>query len=282
MKRLRHPVRAIREPFGTAGLVVACVALILALTGAAYAAGALTGKQKKEVEKIAKKFAGKPGAAGAQGPAGPQGPAGAAGKDGAAGANGGVGPAGPTGPTGAKGAAGAAGAVGEIGPTGATGPTGTFGGPLPEGATETGYWGFKNEGFHMIETEVEGVKSTFKVGDSEVIVPISFPAELPPGFQIGGLWKERFQNVDPEFAETCGTGPNGAGGTNAEPKAPPHTLCVWEFFGEPENATFGGFSGQPEFVGGLNPGIRKNGINLKFTINAEGTAWGGGAWALTN
>ena len=66
MKRLRHPIRAIREPFGTAGLIVACVALVLALTGAAFAAAGLTGKQKKEVEKIAKKYAGKPGAAGAQ------------------------------------------------------------------------------------------------------------------------------------------------------------------------------------------------------------------------
>lgn len=92
MKRLRHPIRAIREPFGTAGLIVACVALIAALGGTALAAsGALTSKQKKEVTKIAKKYAGKPGAAGPQGPAGPlgaPGPAGANGKDGAPGAPG--------------------------------------------------------------------------------------------------------------------------------------------------------------------------------------------------
>lgn len=93
--KLRHPIRAIREPFGTAGLIVACVALIAALGGSAIAAkGALTGKQKKEVAKIAKKFAGKPGAAGAAGaagpagPAGPGGPAGATGKDGSNGVNG--------------------------------------------------------------------------------------------------------------------------------------------------------------------------------------------------
>ena len=82
MQRLRHPIRAIREPFGTAGLIIACIALVLALTGAAFAAAGLSGKQKKEVEKIAKKFSGKPGAAGAQGPAG------AAGKDGSNGAPG--------------------------------------------------------------------------------------------------------------------------------------------------------------------------------------------------
>jgi hypothetical protein len=70
-------------------LVIACVALIAALGGTALAAkGALTGKQKKEVEKIAKKFAGKPGAPGAQGPAGANGKDGAKGDKGDAGTNG--------------------------------------------------------------------------------------------------------------------------------------------------------------------------------------------------
>jgi len=103
MKRLRHPVRAIREPFGTAGLVVACVALIAALGGTALAAGALTGKQKKEVEKIAKKFAGKPGAAGATGPAGPTGAAGTAGDKGDKGEPGEKGKPGENGKPGEKG-----------------------------------------------------------------------------------------------------------------------------------------------------------------------------------
>ena len=63
---------------GTAGLLVAIVALVFAMVGGAYAAkGALTGKQKKEVEKIAKKYAGKPGAQGPQGAAGLVGPKGA-------------------------------------------------------------------------------------------------------------------------------------------------------------------------------------------------------------
>lgn len=86
--KLRHPIRSIREPFGTAGLVVACIALIAALGGSAIAAGKLTSKQKKEVEKIAKKYAGKPGAPGAAGPAGPAGAPGAKGDAGAAGTNG--------------------------------------------------------------------------------------------------------------------------------------------------------------------------------------------------
>lgn len=116
MNRLRHPVRAIREPFGTAGLIVACVALIAALTGAAYAAGGLNAKQKKEVKKIAKQFAGKPGAPGATGPAGP---AGAKGDTGAAGANG---------------------TNGKDGINGTNGKTG-FTSTLPPGETETGAWG---------------------------------------------------------------------------------------------------------------------------------------------
>jgi hypothetical protein len=82
MKRLRHPIRQLKEPFGKAGLTVAILALVLAMVGGAWAAGALSGKQKKEVEKIAKKFAGKPGAPGANGTNG------AKGENGAAGANG--------------------------------------------------------------------------------------------------------------------------------------------------------------------------------------------------
>jgi hypothetical protein len=74
------------------GLTVAVVAMLVALTGGAFAAsGALTSKQKKEVTKIAKKFAGVPGAPGATGPVGAKGDQGPAGKEGLAGKNGGSG-----------------------------------------------------------------------------------------------------------------------------------------------------------------------------------------------
>jgi Collagen triple helix repeat (20 copies) len=117
MKRLRHPIRPLREPFGKAGLTVAVIALVLAMVGGAYAAGALTGKQKKEVEKIAKKFAGKPGAPGATGQAGS---------------------AGPAGKNGAQGLQGDPGQPGEPGPEGPEGSPWTAGGTLPPEATETG------------------------------------------------------------------------------------------------------------------------------------------------
>src|SRR4051794_4615743 len=155
MKRLRHPIRAIREPFGTAGLVIACIALVAALGGTALAAsGALTGKQKKEVEKIAKKYAGKDGVAGPAGAAGlpgPAGPVGVGGKDGAAGT---IGTTGPTGKAGTTGPTGKTGVTGPTGDIGATGPTGGFGGVnseytqgvLEPGKTETGYWAFSTSG----------------------------------------------------------------------------------------------------------------------------------------
>ncbi|MBS1884268.1 MAG: hypothetical protein JSS97_15085 [Actinobacteria bacterium] len=80
--------RRVREPFGKAGLVVACCAVLLACTGGAFAAGQLTGPAKKEVAKIAAKQAKKFATAGPAGKAGPTGPAGPAG------------PAGPQGPAG--------------------------------------------------------------------------------------------------------------------------------------------------------------------------------------
>ena len=88
MSFLKHPIRSIREPFGTAGLIVACVALVAALGGTALAAAKLNGTQKKEVEKIAKKYAGKPGANGAPGAPGAKGETGAAGANGTNGTNG--------------------------------------------------------------------------------------------------------------------------------------------------------------------------------------------------
>jgi hypothetical protein len=122
--KLRHPVRAIREPFGKAGLIVACLALVFAMAGGAFAAkGALTGKEKREVQKIAKKEAKKYAA---QGKTGPAGPAGAKGDNGA---------------KGAQGAKGDTGATGPQGPQGIQGPAGSFGSEtLPSEQTLTGAW----------------------------------------------------------------------------------------------------------------------------------------------
>jgi len=231
MKRLRHPVRAIREPFGTAGLVVACVALIAALGGTALAAGALTGKQKKEVEKIAKKFAGKPGAAGAQGPAGPQGAAGANGKDGAQGEKGAKGDNGSPGSPGTPGTPGADGNSVEVTPTsgdpgeacegtggvvvevegsgtenpvcngeqGPEGALGTAGVTLPPGVDEKGGWSLEGSGGDIGRTA------------------ISFPIPLAAGLEGSSI--HIFGEA--EFTTFCNLGASNPG-TKA-----PGTLCLY-------------------------------------------------------
>ena len=119
----------IRSQIGTAGLVVAIVALIAALAGGALAAaGNSTGASMKHNRTKAKR-----GPTGPRGPQGPQGlqgergPAGANGNNGAPGPQGPVGAQGPTGATGPAGATGAAGATGTPGATGATGPAGPSG-----------------------------------------------------------------------------------------------------------------------------------------------------------
>jgi hypothetical protein len=109
----------IQQKLGTAGFVIAIVALIVALGGAAYAAmPGLNSKQKKEVKKIATGLV-------KSGPAGPNGPAGAKGDIGA---------------QGASGATGAAGGTGPEGPPGPPGPTDT---KLPPGKSLSGFWTYE-------------------------------------------------------------------------------------------------------------------------------------------
>lgn len=221
MKLLKHPVRSIREPFGTAGLLVAILALVLATTGAAFAAGALTGKQKKEVTKIAKKYAGKPGAAGATGPAGPVGPAGPKGD---------TGPKGDKGDQGEKGAKGDKGEKGEPGEDGETGFTET----LPPGQTETGTW------TAAIVPETEQIL-TFQI-------PISFPIPLSKSGKARFFTANQvttgeygFNNVSKSVCAVEASEPNcvdtGCRWENENLEAAPEsttpgTLCIFEQFGE--------------------------------------------------
>src|SRR3954470_13970370 len=87
-------LKRIHDKLGTAGLVVAVVALVVALTGTAFAAKKFITKQ--EAIKIAKKYAGKNGAPGAQGSKGDTGASGAQGPKGDQGGKGEEGPPGPT------------------------------------------------------------------------------------------------------------------------------------------------------------------------------------------
>jgi len=134
-------LKRIHNKLGTAGLVIAVVALVAAITGTALAAGGLTKKQEKQVVKIAKKYAGKKGPQGNPGPAGAQGP---------------------KGDTGAKGDTGPKGDQGNLGPEGEEGPPGPTETRLPEGETETGVWSFRG------------------IGQEKYWVNMSFPLRVVP------------------------------------------------------------------------------------------------------
>ena len=202
MKHLRHPVRAIREPFGTAGLIVAIVALLAAVGGTAYAATKLNSTQKKEVEKIAKKFqgTGPQGSIGPQGPSGPKGDPGAAGTPGTPGTAGGKGATGLTGPTGLTGL------TGKTGPTGITGPQGS----LQSGVTETGSW---------------SAFATSEVQETLTVSSISYPLTLADASTaVVKLNRE-------ETEESTTTPVNGCEfeleNAEAVPAAPAGKLCVF-------------------------------------------------------
>jgi hypothetical protein len=205
MKRLRHPIREIREPFGKAGLTVAIVALVLGMGGAALAAsGGLSGQQRKEVQKIAKRYA-KGGAAGATGATGPGGKNGARGSEGVSGEDGigvttaaassGECPSGGIKVTSASGKSKIC--------DGATGFTET----LPSGQTETGVFG---TGLRRGEAEYNDYESI------NFPIPLAAPIEEGHALYVTSAEQE------------AGTGPAGCPGSAAEPSAQPGTLCIYQ------------------------------------------------------
>src|SRR6478735_7943446 len=130
-------MRRLREKTGPAGLILAVTALVVALTGGAYAASSDNGAGKATASAKAKK-----------GPRGPKGPKGDTGAQG---------PAGPTGPAGPAGSAGAKGDKGDKGDTGNTGSPGTPGKSVVTTPIASG--GVKCEGFGGVEVKVEGAGS---------------------------------------------------------------------------------------------------------------------------
>jgi hypothetical protein len=246
-------ISRIHQKLGTAGFVISIVALVAALCGGAYAAGGgLSGKQKKEVTKIAKKYAGKPGTPGAQGPKGDAGSNGVNGTNGSNGVNG------------------KSVTVTEIEPeefacnelggaevkqegansgvavcNGAEGSPWTAGGVLPKGATETGIWSASG---------LEG---------AEVYVPISFPIQLSAPISAG----PKLHLVPAGGAAPCT-------GTAAEPTAPEGQLCVYEY--RLEGAEFGGFWNSSHLTAGVN---KTGGYILLEGVTSSSKAFG--TWAVT-
>lgn len=237
----------IHQKLGTAGFILAIVALVAALAGTAFAAkDVLTKQEKKQVEKIAKKFAGKEGPAGPQGPPGPQGAAGANGKDGANGADGTNGTNGKSVNTGSEAPGGNCAEGGswfEIEGSG----TKTFAcngesssGPLGAGETEVGNWSFSTTNAHPYAT-------------------ISFPRPIAS-----------FKNI--EWIGVGESEPTKCPGTVAEPKAASGQLCVYA------EQVLGTEKSFPEFNG--NPDIN-SGVILEFEAEAGKESRGKGSWALT-
>lgn len=239
MQRLRHPIRAIREPFGKAGLTVAILALVMALVGGAYAAGGLTKSQEKQVTKIAKKFAGKPGAPGANGT---NGSPGAKGDTGAAGSNGTNGTNGTGVTTESFAGAKAPCTVGGItvksaspdvnvcnGKNGTTGFTKT----LPPEESEYGTWatvfGSKN-GFGGV-AGIAAASASFNIPLSDALTTTGCYTQPQPTtcqvHLIAPNGKELIANAEAEKEEVDQRNPAPCPGTSLAPEAEPGNLCVY-------------------------------------------------------
>jgi hypothetical protein len=270
MSRLRRPVRAIREPFGTAGLIVAIIALVAALGGGAYAANAGSGGGKATASAQGKPGKqgprGKTGKTGPAGPTGPQGPAGAKGDPGAPGANGTNGTNGAPGKdgtsvtatqfTGSKGtcADGQGGSEFKVGATttyACNGETG-FTAELPEEATETGAWLFQGN-----EEPVQ-------------LIPISFPIPLSVA-DAAAITVHRWVEGDPTKQDPQCTG------TVSAPAAEPGTLCLYSAIAAQGEKTLVPKVVKPDLSGG--PGVGTTGGFLTAEVQAEYRS--GGSFAVT-
>jgi hypothetical protein len=272
-ERLRHTIRAIREPFGKAGLGVAIVALVFAMVGGAYAASGLNSKQKKEVKAIAKSFQG-------------AGPAGAAGANGTNGTNGVPGKEGPEGKAGTSGTNGTNGKTvlhGTGVPSAGTGTEGDF--YIDTAADEiygpkvgVGTWGSGTSlkgatGFtetlpsEKTETGVWGV-SLAEEGTAWQPISFTIPLEAAPTANV--VTKEDEENH---------TVPAGCtGGTLAAPTAEPGNLCVYEGLNFLAHASLTGF-GDPTNRALGTEGATKTGTVL--FVNCAATCFTRGTWAVT-
>jgi hypothetical protein len=262
MSRLRNRARRrLREPFGKAGLTVAICALVMALVGGAYAAGGLTKSQEKQVTKIAKKYAGKPGAPGTPGAAGTNGKDGAPGQDGAPGSDG-------KSVTVAAEAKGAnckeGGASFETEGSGTkkyacNGSPWTVGGTLPKEATETGVWAYAGG------TESEPVS-----------FDIPLKASIPPA-NVHVVGDVLGNSGEPEAVPPECENPNHPGlAGNANPEADPGHMC---FFGVSLEIVhhFEDLSNFDSEAFAFEPGVGPTGTRHFMQSGLPG----GGTWAVT-
>ncbi len=255
------------DRFGTVGVVIAVIALIAALGGTAYAATKLNATQKKEVEKLAKKYAGKPGATGPQGSAGAKGEQGIQGN---AGKNIEVGTATSTPNTGECPEVG--GATVQVAGEAATkkhvcnGSPWPAGGTLPTGKTETGTWSV----FDTLTAET----SPTQVGS------ISFPIPLAAKGPVGTAFAfNKLKTENEEF------GTSGCTGTVGTPTAPAGKLCVYT--AEEERVLVQGFINNVHEAGLATletfgkSGAVLDGVQFEGEPSAPARILASGSWAVT-
>lgn len=259
----------IHQKLGTAGFVIAILALIAALSGTAVA---LTGAEKKQITKESKKFSkqfskqfAKPGPKGEQGSPGAAGLAGAAGKDGAAGTDGKTPEITKFG--GSKLGCTEGGVEVKLAPTevaacnGVKGEAWSVGGTLPSGKTMTGAWGVS------IVPKEETEPGVFV--PTQGFSPISFFLPLtaaPAGVLVGTTALEKEEGE----AEGC------PGLVNGVPTANAGKLCV--YMASKNNITKDEFA----FFGATSPGfgVDKTGTILLGVCQA-GLCQSRGSWAVT-
>ena len=234
--------------------VAMTVALVLAMSGGAFAAGKFLITSTKQISpKVLKSLQGKAGRAGVAGAQGPAGPAGAVGPQGPAGAPGAVGAKGEAGPEGKEGKAGKEGKVGVAGSPWAVGGT------LPSGKTETGEWAF---GKVTQAASLEIAVASF---------PIELPAPMTASTQAhyitpGKTPTEKGLEINVNEEEVPST---TCLGTAAEPTALPGNLCVYA-------AAIEGATIASNYFNAI---IGKTGAILG--VAAEAGASGQGTWAVT-
>lgn len=278
--------RRLKEPFGKAGLTVAILALVLAMVGGAYAAAGLTKAQEKQVTKIAKKYAGKPGTNGTNGTNGSNGAPGKEGPEGKAGASGTNGKsiiaetvsAGIAGECNGEGGSSfhqEGSATKHFACNGEPGETG-FTETLPKGQTETGVWGFSAP---KIEASVTHSTANFEsfsfpiplkqAPDSHFILPNGEEFIRYESNSQAYLTKEE-EEQDVQIVTQPAT--PQCPGSASRPKATEGNLCVYSLLLNGPVVLFGNFTNFP------------SGVLGQFSDLVEGReeAAAAGSWAVTS
>jgi hypothetical protein len=254
-------MRAAIHRYVNATSLVAIVALMLALSGGAWAAQRYLITSTKQISpKVLKALKGKRGAKGVDGAAGPGGSQGPQGPQGPAGTPGGAGIKGETGAPGPEGKEGKAGKEGKEGKEGKSGFTET----LPSGKTETGAW---------------SVKVSKIIGFETALTAISFP--IPVGLKEGEVGTAVYLDQEETEEAQPGNPVHGCEGTLARPSAPADTLCVYTMLEANEHPNG---SGQISFD--FAPGFGASGAFIAFSSDGGTEAEPGqildfGTWAVT-